>query len=94
MYRTELHFNAISVIESLGLGEPKTGRDLYDSVVFPATLTLDGRTSVVGSKKWARGPIGTVAIYITSLLRTRDDLRITAIILQRRTDAKRRRIRI
>ena len=42
LYRTEVRFNAIYVLESLGPGEPKTGQDLYDSVVFPHSRALDG----------------------------------------------------
>ena len=37
VYRTELRFNAIHVIESLRPGDRKTGEDLYDSIIFPRT---------------------------------------------------------
>jgi hypothetical protein len=40
VYRTEVRFNAIYVLESLGPGEPKTGRDLYDSVILPKSSAL------------------------------------------------------
>ena len=42
LYRTEVRFNSIYVIESLPDGDPKTGRDLYDQVIYPATLQLPG----------------------------------------------------
>jgi hypothetical protein len=42
LYRTEARVNAIYVIESLPPGDLKTGRDLYDEVIFPATRSLDG----------------------------------------------------
>jgi hypothetical protein len=42
IYRTEVVFNAIYVIESLRLRDPKTGSDLYDNVIYPATRQLDG----------------------------------------------------
>lgn len=40
--RTTVRFNSVYVIESLPDGELKTGRDLYDSIVFPASQKLDG----------------------------------------------------
>jgi len=36
-----VRFSGIYVIESLPDGDPKTGRDLYDNVVFPVTRKLD-----------------------------------------------------
>lgn len=42
VYRTVVRFNSVYVIESLPLGDPKTGRDLYDLVVYPARQKLDG----------------------------------------------------
>lgn len=42
VYRTELRFNAIHVIESLRPGDRKTGEDLYDSIIFPRTRGLEG----------------------------------------------------
>jgi hypothetical protein len=42
LYRTEARFNAIYVIESLPEGDSKTGQALYDEVVFPGTMRLDG----------------------------------------------------
>lgn len=42
LYKTEVRFNAVYVIESLPLKDYKTGRELYDEVVFPATTQLDG----------------------------------------------------
>ena len=40
--RTVIDFNSIYVIESLPDGDLKTGRDLYDSIVFPESGKLDG----------------------------------------------------
>jgi hypothetical protein len=40
--RTVVLFNSVYVIESLPDGEPKTGGDLYDSVVFPDSRGLEG----------------------------------------------------
>lgn len=40
VYRTELRFNSIYVIESLRDGEPKTGQDLYDSVIGPGASSF------------------------------------------------------
>lgn len=40
LYRTSARFNAIYVLESLAPGELKTGRDLYESVLNPATHQL------------------------------------------------------
>jgi hypothetical protein len=42
VYRTELRFNAIYVIESLPPGDQKTGEELYDSIIFPRTRDLEG----------------------------------------------------
>ena len=42
VYRTQLRFNAIYVLESLRPGERKTGEDLYDSSIFPRTRELEG----------------------------------------------------
>ena len=42
VYRTELRFNAIYVIESLRPGDRKTGEELYDSIIFPRTRGLEG----------------------------------------------------
>jgi hypothetical protein len=42
VYRTEVRFNAIYVIESLKPGDPKTGTDLYDQTIYPVTRRLDG----------------------------------------------------
>ncbi|MFN8582684.1 MAG: hypothetical protein U0163_17120 [Gemmatimonadaceae bacterium] len=39
---TGLRFNAVYVIESMGGGQPKLGADLYDQVVFPTRVTLEG----------------------------------------------------
>ena len=44
VYRTESRFNAIFAIESLPDGDLKTGRDLYDSVVLPATRPMGTHT--------------------------------------------------
>src|SRR4051812_43894724 len=40
VYRMEVRFNAIYVIESLPLKDAKTGRDLYDEVIYPSTVQL------------------------------------------------------
>lgn len=42
VYGTMVRFNVIYVLESLGPGELKTGSDLFDSVIYPATLRLPG----------------------------------------------------
>jgi hypothetical protein len=42
MYRTVVRFNVVYVLESLAPGEPKTGRDLFDSAVYPGTVALEG----------------------------------------------------
>jgi len=36
-----MYFNAVYVLESLPAGEPKTGTDLYDQVIAPATYHQD-----------------------------------------------------
>lgn len=40
LYNTTVRFNSIYVLQSLGEGEAKTGRDLYDSVIYPAKVRL------------------------------------------------------
>jgi hypothetical protein len=42
LYKTVARFNVIYVLESLGLGAPKTGQDLFDSVIYPAKDKLAG----------------------------------------------------
>jgi hypothetical protein len=42
LYRTEVRFNAVYVLESLAPGEPKTGQDLFDLAVYPGTVSLEG----------------------------------------------------
>ena len=42
VYRTEVRFNAIYVVESLPPGDLKTGRALYDDIIYPATIQLAG----------------------------------------------------
>lgn len=42
LYKTVARFNVIYVLESLGLGQPKTGQDLFDSVIYPAKDKLAG----------------------------------------------------
>jgi hypothetical protein len=37
----DVHFDAVYVIESLRPGEPKTGSELYDQVIGPASYRLD-----------------------------------------------------
>jgi hypothetical protein len=40
--RTVIDFNSVYVIESLPDGDFKTGQDLYDSIVFPESVRLEG----------------------------------------------------
>jgi hypothetical protein len=42
LYRTEVRFNAIYILESLREGEPRTGRDLYENVISHHAAALDG----------------------------------------------------
>src|SRR5881394_1745346 len=42
VYRTELHFNSIYIIESLAEGEFRSGQALYDDIVYPTSQKLDG----------------------------------------------------
>jgi hypothetical protein len=42
LYSTGLHFNTIYVIESLAPGELRSGRELYDSILMPATHANEG----------------------------------------------------
>lgn len=42
LYKTEVRFNAIYVLESLPPGELKTGEDLYDAVINPQSSHLPG----------------------------------------------------
>jgi hypothetical protein len=42
LYRTEIRVNSIYVLESLRPGEPKTGEDLYDVVIYPGKSVRDG----------------------------------------------------
>jgi hypothetical protein len=53
VYRTEVRFNAVYVLESLREGDLKTGQVVYDDVIFPATAQLDGletRFFLVGNR--------------------------------------------
>jgi hypothetical protein len=41
LYRTEIRFNSIYVLESLRPGEAKTGEELYDAVIYPGKSVHD-----------------------------------------------------
>lgn len=46
LYRTEVRFNSIYVLESLRLGDAKTGEDLYDTVIFPGKVRQEDMYTV------------------------------------------------
>lgn len=54
LYRTEIRFNTICVIESLRPGDPKTGQDLYDRVILPGKVAherMHAEFAAVSTKK-------------------------------------------